>query len=433
MVNSQKLYYTNVMKFTWNRLKKSIGPGVITGVADDDPSGIATYGQTGAIFGLTQLWLALYTLPFMIAVQEMCARIGMTTGRGLAGIIKSHYSKPVLFIAVLLLGVANIINIGADLGAMGQAAHMILPVSTGVALICITAFSLITAILIPYPLYARILKYLALTVFAYVITAFFINYDWLLIFKSLLIPQIIWNEQFLFNMMAFLGTTISPYLFFWQADEEVEEEIEKGRLLGFGKGRPKVTKQDIEQMKVDTVIGMTLSNLVAFFIMITAAGTLHATNTGEIATAAQLAEALRPFAGDYAVHLFAYGIIGTGLLAVPILAGSFAYAIGETFDMKVGLGKTFMQATGFYAVLIISMLVGVILNFIDIDPIHMLYYSAAANGLLAAPILFIILFIANNRRVMGDKVNGRMSNILVGITTFVMAVISLFVIESMVR
>lgn len=422
------------MKFTWSRLKKSIGPGVITGVADDDPSGIATYGQTGAIFGLGQLWLALYSLPFMIAVQEMCARIGMTTGKGLAGIIKSNYSKPVLFFAVLLLGIANIINIGADLGAMGQATHMILPaVSSGVALLCITIFSLVTAIIIPYPLYARILKYLALTVFAYVITAFFINYDWLLIFKSLLVPHILWNEQFLFNMMAFLGTTISPYLFFWQADEEVEEEIEKKRIIGFGKGRPKVTKQDIEQMKVDTVIGMTLSNLVAFFIMITAAGTIHTANNGEIATAAQLAEALRPFAGDFAVYLFAYGILGTGLLAVPILAGSFAYAIGETFDMKLGLGKTFMQATGFYSVLIIAMLVGVILNFVNMDPVHMLYYSAAANGLLAAPILFIILFIANNRRVMGDKVNGKVSNILVGTITFIMALISVFTIEAFIR
>ncbi|MBP6888831.1 MAG: divalent metal cation transporter [Candidatus Pacebacteria bacterium] len=421
------------MNLTWNRLKKSIGPGVITGVADDDPSGIATYGQTGAIFGLGQLWLALYTLPFMIAVQEMCARIGMTTGKGLAGIIKAHYSKPVLFFAVLLLGIANIINIGADLGAMGQAAHMIIPVSSGVALLCITIFSLVTAILIPYPLYARILKYLALTVFAYVITAFFINYDWLLIFKSLLVPHILWNEQFLFNMMAFLGTTISPYLFFWQADEEVEEEIEKKKIVAFGKGRPKVSKQDIEQMKTDTVIGMTLSNLVAFFIMITAAGTLNATNTGEIATAAQLAEALRPFAGDFAVYLFAYGIIGTGLLAVPILAGSFAYAIGETFDMKLGLGKTFMQATGFYSVLIIAMLLGVILNFINMDPVHMLYYSAAANGLLAAPILFIILFIANNRRVMGDKVNGKWSNALVGSIAFIMAIISIFTIEALIR
>lgn len=421
------------MKLTWTRIKKSIGPGVITGVADDDPSGIATYGQTGVLFGLGQLWLALYSLPFMIAVQEMCARIGMTTGKGLAGIIKSHYSKPVLFFSVALLGVANIINIGADLGAMGQATHMILPISPGVALICITAFSLITAILIPYPLYAKILKYLALTVFAYVITAFFIEYDWSDIFKNLVTPNIIWNEKFLFNMMAFLGTTISPYLFFWQADEEVEEEIAKKKIIAFGKGRPKISKEDIHQMKIDTVVGMTLSNVVAFFIMITAAGTLHTTNTGEIATAAQLAESLRPFAGDFAVYLFAYGIIGTGLLAVPILAGSFAYAVGEAFDMKLGLGKSFMQATGFYSVLIISMLVGVILNFINLDPILMLYYSAAANGLLAAPLLFIILFIANNKRVMGEKTNSRLSNILVGTITFIMALISIFTIESLIR
>jgi NRAMP (natural resistance-associated macrophage protein)-like metal ion transporter len=421
------------MKSYIARLKKSIGPGVITGIADDDPSGIATYAQTGAIFGLQQLWLAFYSLPFMIAVQEMCGRIGMVTGKGLAGIIKSHYSKTVLFFTVTLLGIANIINIGADLGAMGQATHLITPLSSGVALIIITAFTLITAIIIPYPLYAKVLKYFAATVLAYIATAFFIHYDWSLVFKSLVVPHIIWNESFLLNIMAFLGTTISPYLFFWQADEEVEEEIEKKKLITFGKGKPKFTRADIHQMRSDTVMGMFLSNLVAFFIMITAAGTLHNGNTQTIASATELAEALRPLAGDFALYLFAFGILGTGLLAVPILAGSFAYAIGEAFDMKVGLGRTFMQATGFYSVLSIATLVGVLLNFIDIDPMKMLYYAAATNGILAAPLLVIILFIANNKRILGENTNGKLSNTLVIITAIIMGLISLFTIEALIR
>jgi Mn2+/Fe2+ NRAMP family transporter len=237
----------------------------------------------------------------------------------------------------------------------------------------------------------------------------------------------------LFNIVAFLGTTISPYLFFWQADEEVEEEIEKKKILGFGKGRPRLSSHDIEQMKIDTFIGMTLSNLVAFFIIITTAGTLHESHAGSIATATEIAESLRPFAGDFSMYLFVYGILGTGLLAVPILAGSFAYAVGEMFNMNIGLGRSFIQATGFYSVLIISVLVGVILNFINIDPTKMLYYSAAANGVLAAPLLVIILFIANNKRIMKDRVNTRLSNILVGIITCIMIVISLFTIEAIVR
>ncbi|MEN9881430.1 MAG: hypothetical protein RLZZ308_613 [Candidatus Parcubacteria bacterium] len=421
------------MKITWNRLRKSIGPGVITGVADDDPSGIATYAQTGVLFGLNQVWLAFYSFPFMVAVQEMCARIGMVTGKGLAGVIKSHYPRFILFFAVTLLGIANIINIGADLGAMGLATSLITPLSSGVALIIITIFTLLTAILIPYPLYARILKYLAATVLAYVVTAFFIHHDWKEVLISTLIPHFEWNKDFLLNITAFLGTTISPYLFFWQADEEVEEEIEKKKIIAFGKGRPKLSQEDIHQMKVDTVAGMFLSNLVAFFIIITASSTLAENGTTTVASATELAEALRPLAGDFAVYLFAFGILGTGLLAVPILAGSFAYAIGETFNFHIGLGKTFMQATGFYAVLIISTLVGVILNFSNIDPMHMLYYAAAINGILAAPLLVIIIMIANNKRILGDKCNSLRSNILVITITIVMAIISIFTIEALIR
>lgn len=413
------------------RFFKSFGPGFVTGIADDDPSGIATYAQTGALFGLQQVWLSLYSLPFMFAVQETCARIGLVTGKGLAGVMKKYYAKPVLIFAVTLLGIANIINIGADLGAMGGATSMITPLTSGQALILITVFTIFCAILIPYPLYVRILKYFAATVFAYVITAFFISHDWSDVFRALVVPHITWNKEHLLNIMAFLGTTISPYLFFWEADEEVEDEREKKKIIAFGKGTPKVSHLDIKKMRKDTFVGMFLSNMVAFFIIITAQSTLQ--NGQMISSATELAESLRPLAGDYAVYLFSFAILGTGLLAIPVLAGSFAYALSETFDMKVGLGESWRKAPGFYAIIAIATLVGVLLNFLHIDPIKMLYYSAAVNGLLAAPLLAIIFLIANNKKVMGDKKNSIISNIFVGFITIVMALISIFTIEAFLR
>ena len=415
------------------KLSKTIGPGFITGVADDDPSGIATYAQTGALFGLNQLWMTVYSLPLMIAVQEMCARVGMTTGKGIAGVIKNHYSKKLLFVAVLLLSIANIINIGADLGAMGQATSLISPLSFGVSLIFITAFTLATSILIPYHLYAKILKYFAATVLSYIVAAFFVKQDWGAITYAAFVPHMEWNKDFLLNITAFLGTTISPYLFFWQADEEVEELVEKKNILAFGKGRPTITTADIRQMRSDTMIGMFLSNLIAFFIIVTASSTLREGGNHIITSASQLAEALRPLAGDFAVYLFAFGILGTGLLAIPVLAGAVAYAVAEMFSFPLGLSKTFKEATGFYGVLIIAILVGVLLNFVNIEPILMLYYAAAVNGILAAPLLVIILFIANNKKILGDRTNGSLSNVLVATTTVIMAVISLFTIESFFR
>ncbi len=414
----------------WKRIKRSFGPGFVTGVADDDPSGIATYAQTGAIFGLSQLWLTLYAIPFMVAVQEMCARVGMTTGKGLAGVIKSVYSRTILITAVTLLAVANIINIGADLGAMGQAVSMISPISFAVGVTVITLFTIVTAIIIPYPTYAKILKYFAATVLSYVVVAFFVKQDWRAITFATLIPHMEWNKDFLLNVTAFLGTTISPYLFFWQADEEVEVEIEKGRIAEFGKGKPQVTKADLQEMRADTIAGMVLSNLVAFFIIITASSTLTANGNHAISSANELAEALRPIAGDFAVYLFAFGILGTGLLAVPVLAGSLAYAVGETFGMPVGLGKKFKQATAFYVILTISILVGVLLNFSSIDPLLMLYYAAAVNGMLAAPLLVIIIMIANNKKILGDKVNGPLSNTFTILTAVIMGGISLLTLYS---
>jgi NRAMP (natural resistance-associated macrophage protein)-like metal ion transporter len=420
------------MSSLWTRFKKSLGPGLITGVADDDPSGIATYAQTGAIFGLTQLWLTLYSIPFMVAVQEMCARIGMATGKGLAGVIKSNYSKTILITAVTLLAVANIINIGADLGAMGQAVSMISPISFGFGLVVITIFTIATAILVPYPTYAKILKYFAATVLSYVVAAFFVTQDWRAITFATLIPHMEWNKDFLLNVTAFLGTTISPYLFFWQADEEVEEEIVKGKIADFGKGIPKVTKTDLRQMRSDTIAGMVLSNIVAFFIIITASSTLTSNGNHVIGSAAELAESLRPLAGDFAVYLFAFGIMGTGLLAIPVLAGGVAYAVAETFSLPVGLSKTFKQATSFYVLLGASIVVGVLLNSFSIDPIAMLYYSAAVNGILAAPLLIIIIMIANNKKILREHTNGPLSNIFTSLTALIMGVISILTIYAFI-
>lgn len=420
------------MLSAWNRFKKSLGPGLITGVADDDPSGIVTYAQTGAIFGLTQLWLTIYTLPLMISVQEMCARIGMTTGRGLAGVIKSSYSRTVLISAVSLLAIANIINIGADLGAMGQAVAMISPLSFWIGLIIITIFTIVTAILVPYPMYAKILKYFAATVLSYIVAAFFITQDWKAITFATLIPHMEWNKDFLLNVTAFLGTTISPYLFFWQADEVVEEEITSGEIKGFGNGTPTVTKKDLRQMRSDTIAGMTLSNIVAFFIIITASSTLTADGNHAITSATELAESLRPLAGDFAVYLFAFGILGTGLLAIPVLAGGVAYAFAETFNLSMGLSKTFKQATGFYVILATAVIIGVFLNCTSIDPVMMLYYAAAVNGILAAPLLVIIIMIANNKKILGDNVNGKLSNTLTITTAGVMGIIALLTIYSFI-
>lgn len=412
---------------------KSIGPGVITGIADDDPSGIATYAQTGAMFGLGQLWLALYAIPFMVVIQEMCGRIGMLTGKGLAGVIKGHYSKWILYGAIVLLLLANTVNIGADLGAMAQAVGFIAPISFGVSLLLITAFTILSAIFIPYVMYVKVLKWLSITIGAYIISAFTVHHEWGTIFASLLTPHIEWNKTFLLNITAMLGTTISPYLFFWQASEEIEEELTHHKLRLFGRGVPKVTKHDVAQMKADTVVGMVMSNVVTFFIIITASSTLHTAGSTGISSATQIASSLEPIAGAYATILFALGILGTGLLAVPVLAGSAGYAIAEAFALPEGLGMKFLQAKGFYAIIIIATLAGALVNVLDIDTMSMLYYAAAFNGILAAPLMVIILMIANNKKILGKNTNGRWSNILGIIITILMALVSIFTVEAFLK
>lgn len=404
---------------------KSFGPGFITGASDDDPSGIGTYSQTGAQFGYSQLWTALFSFPFMAAVQEMCGRIGLVTGKGLAGVIRLHYARPVLYAAVLILLLANTVNIGADLGAMAATGQLLFGVPFAVWLIGITIVSLLLQIFVPYHVYARFLKYFTFALFAYIITAFVVRQPWREALYATVMPTFSFNKVYLMNIVAILGTTISPYLFFWQASEEVEEEVERHELRSMGAGVPKFSKTAISNMRVDTVVGMFFSNLVMFFIIVTTASTLGVRGIGDIQTAAQAAEALRPLAGDFAYILFAAGILGTGLLAVPVLAGSASYALSEAFGWKEGLYRKLKKARGFYGVITITTLVGLLINFTAIPPFKLLYYTAILNGICAPPLLVLILLVSNNKKIMGEHTNGTLLNALGWIITGVMGVCAL--------
>lgn len=403
----------------------SMGPGFITGAADDDPSGIATYSQTGAMFGYSQLWTALFSYPFMSAMQEMCGRIGLVTGKGLSGVIRQNYSRTILYSAVALLVVANVINIGADLGAMAAALKLIVPLPFVLLLVLITFFTLGVEVWVPYPTYAKFLKYLTLSLLAYVATAFLVKINWADVLRSTVVPHLSFTKEYVMNIAAILGTTISPYLFFWQADEEVEEEIERGALTDEGEGVPAVAVADIQNMRIDTMLGMFFSQIVMFFIIVSVAATLGAGGTRAITTAADAALALRPVAGDFAFLLFTLGILGTGLLAVPVLAGSAGYAVAEALEWKVGLSKRYGKARGFYGIIIAATLVGLAVNATSIGPITMLYYAAMLNGVLAPPLMIIILFIANNKKILGKHTNAVFSNTLGVIITVVMSVVSL--------
>lgn len=406
-----------------------LGPGFITGASDDDPSGIATYSQTGALFGFAQAWTALFSFPMMVAIQEMCGRIGLVSGKGLAGVIRLHYPKKVLYSSVFLLFLANTINIGADLGAMAASAQLVFGFPFVYWLIGMVVLTLVLEIFVSYKTYSKYLKYLALVLLSYVVAAFTIKLDWKEVFASLIIPHIEFNKTYIFNIVAILGTTISPYLFFWQADEEVEEEVAHHKLRRMGAGQPRITPKDISRLRLDTVIGMLFSNLVMFFIIITTGTTLFTHGITKINSASDAALALKPLAGDYAFLLFAVGIVATGLLALPILAGSASYAVSESFGWREGLYQKLNRAHGFYGVIIIATLVGLLINFIGIDPIVALYYTAIINGIIAPPLIIMILFIANNKKIMGERTNSPFLNILGALTAFIMglsAVILLF-------
>ena len=421
------------------RFLRILGPGLITGAADDDPSGIGTYSQTGAAFGPLLLWTALYLLPLMICVQEMCGRIGLVTRHGLAGVVRRHYSRKLLFAAVVLLFIANTINLGADLGAMTASVRLLLPWAPRTPLLIgIACFVLLLEVFVPYRIYAQALKFLALSLLAYIVTGIIIGGDWRQLLLDTLVPHIQFNSAYLTLIVALIGTTISPYLFFWQASEEVEEQDKRNRVDGGRRPwRDRAIKLKLKRLRADTLFGMLAAEVTFWFIIQTTAGTLHAHHITSIQTAAQAAQALKPFvaglpnAGLIAEAIFALGIVGTGLLAVPVLAGSAAYGVAEAFGWHEGLAKVVTQARGFYGVIAASTLIGLALNFIGINPISALVYSAVINAIVAVPLLALILLVANNRSIMGAFVNGRLSNVIGVITLCCMAIAAVVAIVAL--
>jgi len=409
---------------------RTLGPGLTTGASDDDPSGIGTYSQTGAQYGFQLLWLSAFTFPLMAIVQEMCARIGLVTGRGLAGAIRVHFSRRMIYlIAILLLG-ANAFNIGADLGAMAKATQLLWPAAPYVALVIgFGVFSGALQILTPYAKYARYLKWLALVLFAYIASALLAHLDWGDVLKHAVIPSISLDKSQLLILCAILGTTISPYLFFWQTSQEVEEAILEGKT-SIAK-REGTTKQEVRNMRADVWSGMLLSNLTMFFIIAACGAVLFTHGITNITTASQAAVALRPFAGDATYILFAVGIIGTGLLAIPVLAGSSSYAISEAAGWREGLYRNFKHARAFYGVIILSMVVGIALNFVGIDPIKALIYAAVVNGIAAPFVLCFVVMLSSDEKVMGEWVNKPLTTIIGWLTTAIMAVAGITAIVSL--
>lgn len=379
---------------------KDVGPGFITGAADDDPSGIATYSIAGAQYGYKLNWLTLFLLPAMVVIQEMCGRIGMASGRGLAGTIKKYHSKRLLFMAVSLLAIANIINIGADLGIMAASMQMVFGFNFYYWLVATGVLIILMEILVSYKKYSRILKWLGLSLSVYIITAFLVKQNWGEIAFDLFIPKIELNLGYITTMIGFLGTTISPYLFFWQASEEIEEEIMENKVKDFN-SKPEVKPMAIKKMGIDTKVGMIFSNLMTFFIIITTAATLHANGITDIETPQQAALALKPLAGNFAYLLFAIGIIGIGWQSVPVLAGSIGYAMSEAFSFKEGLSKKFNKAKFFYVVIAIATLVGVAINLLGINIMQALYYAAVVNGIAAVPLIAIIIKLSDDERIVG--------------------------------
>lgn len=421
-VISESYMHRKRLKKRWKWLS-ILGPGLTTGAADDDPSGIATYAQTGAQFGYGQLWTALYMLPFMTAVQESCARIGLVTGTGIAAVVKEHYSRSVLYFVVGMVVVANTINIGADIGAMAAAAQLLIPLPFIILTFTFTGTILLLEIFTSYHVYSRILKWLALTLLAYPITVFIIDQPWGTVMKATVIPHFEFNFSFLFIITGVFGTTITPYMFFWEASQEVEEEQENGWIKN---GKPKISWNLIHAMRKDNTIGMIISEFTTWCILLVAATVLHNSGVRDIKNAADAAKALEPLvdsfpnAGYLSKLIFSVGIIGLGLLAVPVLSGSAAYAVAEAFNWKASLNLKLNKAPGFYGIIIISTLIGLIMNFIGIDPVKALIYTAVMNGIAAVPLLFLIIKIATNDAIMGEYKSGWLSKTLLWVTFIIM-------------
>lgn len=405
------------------RWLQNLGPGLVTGAADDDPSGIATYSQVGAQFGFSMLWTMPFSYPLMCGIQEISGHIGRVTGRGIAGNLRRHYHPALLYSLVLLMVAANIINLGADIGAMGAALRLLIG---GPALLYAALFAIGSAVLeanVAYERYSGVLKCMCFALFAYVATVFVVHIPWGRALHATILPTMAMNMACVTSIVAVLGTTISPYLFFWQAQEEVE--IEKANPTEHPLTEaPRQAKSQLHRIRVDTYLGMAFSNLVAYFIILTAAATLHMHGITNIQTSTQAAQALRPIAGKFAFLLFTLGIVGTGLLALPVLAGSAAYAVGEAFAWKVGLKKTVSHARPFYAVLAVSMLIGLALNFFHFNPIKALFWSAVINGVVAAPIMILMMLIGQNSKIMGRFTLGRRNRFLGWAATIVMTAAS---------
>jgi Mn2+/Fe2+ NRAMP family transporter len=398
---------------------KRLGPGIVTGAADDDPSGIGTYSQVGAAFGFGMLWTTLATLPLAIAVQEATARLGLVTGKGLAALIRERFARPVLLGAVTLVAAANTFNVGADIGSMAAAAGLLIPMPYAVAVIAFATVMVVLEVTVPYHRYALVLRWLALSLLAYVGVLAVVHVDWGAALAHTIVPGFHLGRASLTALIAIFGTTISPYLFFWQAGEEIEEQAER---------HDPVDRGHLAAMRVDVAAGMGSGVGVMFAIMVTAAVTLGAHGTVQVNTAQQAAQALRPLAGNLAGLLFAAGIVGTGLLAVPVLAGSTAYAIAETFGWREGLGRPVSQTRAFYAVIAASILLGLAMDFVGVSPIRALYLSAILNGIAAPPLLLLILLLARSKAVLGEHRCGLLSQLLVGAAVVVMAVLSLLAV-----
>lgn len=395
---------------------KILGPGLVTGASDDDPSGIATYSQAGAQFGLATLWTALITFPLMAAIQEMCARIGIVTSQGLTSTIKKHYPKPIVYLMILFTFPAVILNIGADIAGMGAVANLIFPsIPSYYFTVGFTAILMGLIIYLPYQKMASVLKYLCLFLLLYLIVPFLSKQDWANIAKHTFIPAVKFDKDFISIIVAILGTTISPYLFFWQATMEAEDVKHKKRKLI-------VNKRMIQKMDLDVDLGMLFSNLVMFFIILTAGTVLFKGGIHKIETVEQAAKALEPLAGKLSYLLFAVGVIGTGFLAIPVLSGCLSYILSETFGWNTGLDKKYYQAKPFYFVVIVSLLIGLGINYIGISPIHALIYTAVLYGVTSPVLIGVILHLGNNKKVMKEFTNGKWSNILGVITLLLMSV-----------
>ncbi len=415
-----------IKRLKFNHILRILGPGLTTGAADDDPSGIATYSQTGAQFGFGQLWTALYQIPLLIAIQEACARIGAVTGKGISGVIKQNYTRKVLYGAVLLVVAANTINIGADIGAVADSARLVINLPFAILAIFTATIVTLLIIFVSYKKYAKILKWLALALLSYPVTALLVHEPWGKIINATIIPHISLNFNFLFIITGVFGTTISPYMFFWQSSGEVEEEVAAHMVAQRG-GIPRLTKKFMRNLRIDTVLGMFSAEIAQWFIIITTATVLFSHGIRNISTAAQAASALQPLvrsfpnSGQLAKDIFAAGIIGLGLLAIPVLAGSASYAMSEAFGWKEGLYYKFRKAKAFYIVIITATMIGLLINFLGINPIKALVFTAVFNGVAAVPLLYLIARINGNKNILGDYRGGKLSRWLVWLTFFIMA------------